>query len=706
MSIKILKPIKRFFRGLTGRMRVAVILLLVSALLLAGLGVYLLATSGDATGDETQSLFPGVDRAGIKSVLCHTVGGEEYTIKGSYYDVTDAYGEKKTYKRFYIVTADGDDEQYQDLTLDATQLSYFVVGTGKNYVYAPVISAPVSGEENYGEKLTAYENKRKELGFHDNSAYYQLTTETGEVYRVYYGIKDVTGNGYYVQLAGDNTIYATKSAFVGDLLQNAGPETLIDATINYPAQNQYAYAFPYRFAVRDYVRVTDKGLTVTDAYYAVGYTLIDADGNRLEGNLPLEEYTGKDVATKAYREAAIAFFTGKTIGNCNETFTFTYPDTEDVEEELRGKTVSHNIETIDYLTEETVRYEVKYLPMLEREISHKLSVYGFTAPSDMTSYIPDSDAFMSILENVMGLDGTVVKLGLDDATITKYGLYRYQIRFAYPFAAEFTVNDDRFTVGTDDTDDERTEKEQKEELAFFSDPANFMESWLYISEVTEKGTRYVGSIYYDLVVEVDAASLSFLDEETSNLVDDWVITAALVDVQSFQMFWNYGAGTWLSGKFDFVPTVEKVNGGWTGEYNSDGSKKYQMIDEVTKLIATPVGGGDAITLDPDTYYQLYSRFSYTRYKGEHGLTDEELDAILSDRSRCVLRLVMLLTDGTANEWEFYPISANRVVVKVKNGTYATEGARFVIYGTALADIANGYLHLMTGEEFNYEERYD
>ena len=88
------------------------------------------------------------------------------------------------------------------------------------------------------------------------------------------------------------------------------------------------------------------------------------------------------------------------------------------------------------------------------------------------------------------------------------------------------------------------------------------------------------------------------------------------------------------------------------------------------------------------------------------LEAKALDALLSDRSKCVLRLVMLLSDGTANEWEFYPVSANRVVVKVKNGAYAAEGARFVIYGTALADITNAYLHLMEGEEFHYEQRYD
>jgi hypothetical protein len=119
-----------------------------------------------------------------------------------------------------------------------------------------------------------------------------------------------------------------------------------------------------------------------------------------------------------------------------------------------------------------------------------------------------------------------------------------------------------------------------------------------------------------------------------------------------------------------------------------------------------VGGGKELVLDPDTYYGLYTRLTYTHYRGEHGLSDAELDALLGDDAKCVLRLVQTLSDGVTNYWEFYPVSANRVVVLVKNGSGASPGARFVIWGTAFRDITNGYLHLMKGEAFDYDQRYE
>lgn len=700
MSVKILKPIKRFWRGLTKRMRIAVVLLLSAVLLLAGFGIYLLARPTDSTERATSTLFPGVDRNEIASVLCHTESGNEYTVMGAFYTVTDAYGDPQTYKRFYIVTPDGTEDGYSHdlLTLNATKLSYFVVGTGKNYVFSPVISAPASGAENYGELLATYESKKKELGFSDGGAYYELTTTSGEVYRVYYGIKDVTGAGYYVRLEGEETIYSTKSAFVGDLLNETGPESLIESTLFIPSQNQYAYAYPQSCSFFDFVRNNADGTLVTKDAYSVGYTLKDADGNFLKGDLPLEKYEGKSVAARLYREAAIHFFLGKKVGECNEKFTFTYPDTEEIEEELRGDTVTIDVVTVDYVTTKETRLALKYLPMRQRELSQKLSVYAYTAPDDITSYIPDSDALLTVLENILGLSGTVVKLGLDDDTITKYGLYRHQIWLRYPGGTTISASG---SVNSSGEDADAIAEEQ-----FFLDDDNFLEGRLYVSDVTENGTRYVASLFYDLVVEVDASTLSFLDKSPLEMVDDFVLTAPIIDVRSFHMYWNFGDGKWLSGAYRFDVTVEKVESGFTGEYDANGNPIKQLTDEVTKVVATPLAGGDPIVLNPDLYYQLYTRMTYTRYKGEHGLSDAALDALIGDSTKCVLRFEQELSDDTVNYWEFYPVSANRVVVRVKNGTHAKAGARFYIYGTALSDITNAYLHLMEGKEFNYEERYE
>lgn len=699
MKIKIFKPIKRFWRGLTKRMRIAVILLTVSALLLAGFGIYMLVKPEKAPAEATGTLFAPVEREQIASVLCHTRSGSEYTIRSEDYTVTDENGNPRNYRHFFIVTADG--ASHDLLTLNSTKLSYFVVGTGKNYVFSPVVSAPESGEPEYGEKLSAYEAKKRELGFREDSPYYELTTVSGEVYRVYYGIKDVTGDGYYVLLSGRETIYSTKNAFIGDLLGETGPESLIDSTIFIPSQNQYAYAYPQKYSIYDFIRVDKEGTKVTKDAYSVGYHLKDANGNYIEGNLPLESYAGEKESDRLYREALADFFVDREIGKCNEQFTFEYPpDNEKIEEELRGTTVTIDIASIDHITTRSLKMALKYLPMRQREASQKLSVYAYTAPADITSYTPDSDALLSMLESVLALEGTVVKLGLDDATISGFNnLYRHQIWIRYPGGNTITASG---SVNASKEDADAIAEE-----AYFSDDKNFIEGRIYISDETEKGTRYVASMFYDLVVEVDAEALDFLDKSPLELVDDFVWTTPITDVKGFRMKWNYGEGKWLTGDYTFDVTVEKVKGGFTGEYDAAGQPIHQYNDEITVLKATPTAGGESILLNPDIYYQLYSRMTYTRYKGD--LTKEEVAMLDSEEYRekhCVLRIEQMLADGTVNYWEFYPVSANRVAVRVKNGKDASVGSRFYIYGTAFSDITNGYLHLMEGKPFDFEQRYE
>ena len=721
MSIKLIKPIKRFWRGLTGRMRMVVLLSLTCAFILLGVGIYLLARPAADSGEGVQLLFsPGIERAEISEVLCHTVSGEEYTVRGSDYPYEGEDGEPVTLGRFHVVTSDG--KIHSGLSLNSTQLSSFVVGTGKNYVYSAVVSKPAVGDADYEKKLAEYEKKYTEFGFSDESAFYEIKTEDGRRHRVYYGIKDVTGDGYYVRLEGDSTIYSTKNAFIGDLLQKTGPESLIESTLFFPSQNSYAYAFPYRYSIRDYVRVEEAGRVIAKEDYAVGYTVLEEDGTRYTGSVAFEAYQGESASSRLRREKGIEFFAGKSIGECKQTFTFTYPDTEDMGDQ-RGKTVSLYIETIDYVTEASMRLEAEYLTTLDRDLSHKLSAYGFTAPDDMTSYIPDSDALLTMLQNTMELSGTVVKLGLDDETITKYGLYHHQIWFSYPIAAQFAVlnengtEDERFKHDADDTEEEKTRKDQEEEQAFFADSGNFLEMRLYVSDVTENGTRYVASILYDIVVEVEASVLDFMDQSPIATVDDFMITAQLTDVKEFQMFWNYGDAKWMSGGYTFEVVLVDVVTGNSGLVDENGNQiGGQKTKQAVKLIATPVGGGDPIVLelprddkgDPqpyEPYYQLYSRLTYSHYRGEHGLTDEELAAVLADPDKCVLRIVQLLSDGASNQWELYPISADRVLVRVKNGKEASFGAHFVIYGTALTDIARCYQRMMEGDMTSYEDRY-
>ena len=214
--------------------------------------------------------------------------------------------------------------------------------------------------------------------------------------------------------------------------------------------------------------------------------------------------------------------------------------------------------------------------------------------------------------------------------------------------------------------------------------------------MTENGTRYVADpLLYDLVVEVDAASLTFLEGDAFSVVDDYVFPTASEDVTAMQMFWSYGEGKWSESGYNFEITF--------GTKTDTSGNAYTIVESVK---ATPVGGGDPIYLDGEMYTMLYSRLTYTRYKGAHELSAEELEAIRSDPDARVLQIVMSVSDGTANRVAFYPVSADRVAVEVKIGAYADVSCRFYIYRTALDDIYRAYERLMEGKEFDFEDRYE
>lgn len=759
MKKNVLKPIKRFWRGFTVRSRVALCILLAAVLLLGAFGLYFLVRPDTAFFEGTESLFPSVDRSQIESIVCHTASGTSYTVKP--YQILDDQDKPTGYSRFVVMTADG--KEHVNLSINNMQLSQLVVGTGKNYVYTDVTAKPkaddpkyVNDPEAYETALADYNRKWQELGFaEENVPYYELKVkdtpvldengkqvldeagkpkvEVGPTYRVYYGEKDVTGNGYYIRLDGEDAIYSSKNAFVGDLLQKDGPESLLESTLFIPAQNNYAYAFPYRYAVREYVRISDEGRRITagdtneeQRDYSVCYTLKDGT----VGYAPITPYDGAEtdivsVINAKLRGEICTFFNGKAVGAYDgEPFEFEYPTKEKIEAEyksvwestekerqeyylqnLAGEKIEWDIAEINFVLVETLRFETEYLPTLDRDMSHKFSAYGFVRPSNMQSYIPDSNVILTALQNTMELSGEVVKLGLDDAVLNdaKYhGLYKHQVSIYYPLAAELQSQDEQYKVLPGDSAAVKEKKGQEAEQAFFDDERNFVPGHLYVSDVfEEKGVkyRYVASIYYDIVVRVEASKLDYLDMDEFALSDDFVITAQITDVPQFQMIWNYGAG-YLTGNYNFEVTVEDVITGGDGKDDENAQKTKQ----VTQIKVTYKGAdgkdmtrifidknGDEWIDEVDVYYQLYTRLTYTHYREQCTLSDAEIEVELS--KPCALKLVQTLSDGITNYWEFYPISANRVLVCVQNGS--TEfGSDFVIYGTDLQGIANGFLHLM------------
>jgi hypothetical protein len=98
------------------------------------------------------------------------------------------------------------------------------------------------------------------------------------------------------------------------------------------------------------------------------------------------------------------------------------------------------------------------------------------------------------------------------------------------------------------------------------------------------------------------------------------------------------------------------------------------------MIATPIGGGAPIVLELpldkdgkkqayEPYYQLYSRLTYSHYRGEHGLSEQELAEILADDSKRVLRIVQTLTVGrTRKYWNINDLVVGDNILVIESGT--------------------------------------
>ncbi len=669
--------IKRFFRRLwlniRGTSPAALVMVLLTLLSGVALTVYLVAAPEAATQGTLSPLFPAVRREGIKEILIHNDYGVEYSVKSEY--AKDADGNVTQNLSFWL------EKDGALVPLDSEKLSYLVVGTGMNYVYDPVISAPDAGEADYEEKLALYEKKKKEFGFTEDAPYYELTKRADDTtIRVYFGKTALSGDGYYVMLEGREAVYVTSSTFVGDLLQMAGPETLVSPILVLPSTFQYAYAYMNSYKIFDTKRETAVGTKVTADYTSVWFTYLAEDGKtRVKDSIMLnnaKDAAGEEIVPDGMTLALRAFLLDRRLGvlDTPETFSYTYP-ADEKDEDLRGTTVSFDLVSLDVLEIEEVKVAFGFVEETERPQSHKNSIYLFHAPSRLTSYLPETGTLMTVMESTLGATGTVTRLGITGDVIDELGLYAHRLSFSYPYT-------DNLAGG-------------------------YLPGELLVSRRTENGTRYVGSLVSDMVLEVDAATFDFLDEDLFYYTDASLQTAAIGDVESMTFYWNFGEEltevdgervALLSGSYRFDITMgikENANG--------------EAYETVTAVHVTDASGNRREIVKYRSFNQLFYRLGYSRYAAEHHLTEEEIRALTETMDNCALALHYKMRDGSVAFLEFYPIpgdgTGDLVLVRTRNGADGGVGEAFAVYGTTLKDIARGYLTVTTGGDLTAADRY-
>lgn len=663
---RILKPVRRFWRGLSGRLRAALILLLVLALSLAAFGVYLLVKPEE---EETPSLnkleplFTEIGRETLEKIYLYPKDGTPYSVERYLYENNGV--ETAGFKLFI------DGEDYGKLSLNSTVLSSLIVGAGQNLVYDTVLTAPAADDPEYEAKMAIYEQKLIEYKLTDDAPSYVIETVSEERYRVYYGTKSPTGSSYYMRLEGRDTVYIGAGSDMGDFLNAAGPETLVAPLFFLPSNMEQAYAYPGLFGIAHRTRYEREHYpdTVITSSDTVGYTVREADGTLRKRDVGLS----LDNVPEAF-----SAFVGQRLGVCDMTLNVTVED----------ETYVFHVVSLDYVERESKLFEAAFVNPSQRSILHSYSIYKFTMDG-ITKYLPDTNEMMTALEKTYALTGTVVHIdtsvggdsvGLSNEVIDKYGLYRYTVEMNYPYfdLENMYVKDEK---GNDTKD--------------FA-PLYQIPGLIYVSDETERGTRYVGSMLYGTVCEVDAASLSFLDLAFYDWVEPDMVLGGIYDISRVYMNWNYGDGKWMNAAYNISVTLGTAT-------NYDGSA-YTTIASASASLAGGEGPA-SIVLDPKIYTQFFYRLYYIDYKGGHGLSDDEVAAYLADESLAVMQMNISYTDDVVSTYRFIPISSDRVLVAVGGTNSPGLSAYFVIYGTALKDLARGYISMMEGEAFNHENRY-
>ncbi len=651
------KAIRCFWRGQTQRMRAVYIMVAVLLALSLAFGIYMLIKPDEPqSGAALDTLFDPLSRDEIQEIVLHHAGGKEYAAKRYTYELELEDGSKTELSGFRLVFGE------RLYSLADEPFSELVVGTGTHYIYDTVISAPDPADPDYTELYARYEKKLAEYGFSDKSPYYEVKAVDGTTHRVYYGSKSLTGGTYYVRLEGKDAVYVTTGATVGDLLYAEEPTTLVNASFITPLTNEYAYAYPKRFSLTEFTRYGKtfaEGEDTVTLSHRVGYKALNEDGEpvRMITLYPL----GSSLTDQAYRDA----FLGRTLGECN----FSFKVNEGKESEATITVVS-----IDYIDRADTLFDITFINKSFRDLFHRYSIYEFSTKK-LKNYLPDTDAVLDALEKTSSLTGSVVALDFSPAMIEKYKLYAHMIELDLPvFGKEIYRKDEK----GNDTED--------------LNPLYYTTDMLYVSEVTENGTRYVGSVLYGMVAEVDASALAYLEGDLYDWIEPALLGTSYEDIVGMRFDWNYSnENKWLSTAYDF------------GIYYKDViNDKGNTVTVIDRIIAENGDGTREIT--ETIYRQLYYRMLYTRYAGGHGLSDEELASVLADESRVALAMTMTLSDGSHHTYSFIPISADRVLVSL-NSEDDGENSSFVIYGSTFKAFARGYVNVMENIPFEHTDRY-
>ncbi len=412
----------------------------------------------------------------------------------------------------------------------------------------------------------------------------------------------------------------------------------------------------------------------------------------------------------------------------------------------------YDINTIRYFVTSELVVSFRFANASERDPYYGESFFENTMDSEYELYGLNANVAESVVKmlggigdtstQADGLKGETVAVGLTHDVMLKYNLYDYTIFFEVPRG----IYDLSEAEGTAD-DDTLSDYAWHGTLAFT----------LYVSrEDPDTGKRYVGSDMYDLVAEVDADKLEFLDFSfTEFWARKYLFLMDVINIDSYELDFNmsdvYGKYTFdIESKYVYVGrdennklvVHEEYKEGisiskdpqlkfWVDVIQHEGAmentelakllKKLNITDgkiSVSELYNEVMGGGEELYLPHNSIETVgVSNFILSvrvlqnmMYTGI--LTEQEQAAALATEKLMSIKVKVKGDNASPYYYvyEFYRATDRKVMVKLYqvDGDGAVKTAPvsdFYLSTAAFKRIVYGYLSLFNAEDIDFEIPY-
>ena len=392
------------------------------------------------------------------------------------------------------------------------------------------------------------------------------------------------------------------------------------------------------------------------------------------------------------------------------------------------------------------------------------SRYAITGPGERALYGLDADASLYALKVFQDLAGDeTVALGLDDETIRRYGLYAYRIVYDLPFDCYSKTDDDDNTyyyykstiryelfVSEKQPDGSRyVGSTLYDNVVKYEDGSGldfvewtFEETWVQ-NNLLLISYRDLRSIVFDLNFdEADGSDYNHIwafdtsvdrhylykseyyvnGELKTDYSEGARLYAALVDggahdgMKSYDALKNLLSYNKYTNNEDYSKVAEelqiKTRAGRLVHTFGDKERfveellnDYRDLDEIYGLENSD---GTKTATDAETYVQtLLQIMNLTRFFGSSSedLTEEEMEALLSDENACVMTIALTLRDENNKNYgytlRFYNYSL-RSLVSITDEATGRETHHFYIQAREVAKIAQAVVALTRGEEIDID----